>query len=134
LVLGLLFFAGCGASESVSGIVTVDGQPLPKGRIRFIPREGTPGPDAGDDIVEGKYHITKGLQQGEYRVEINGTRKTPKKVRDPFFGVKPIYNEEEVVHPDYNQNSKLIYRVNAGANVKDFEVKGLEDKRAKTGK
>src|SRR5689334_21251790 len=85
-----LLFCGCGKPEpSVVGAVLLDGEPLPSGRIRFVPVEGTSGPDAGAVIEDGKYTVGKGLRVGKYRVEIHGVKEsTVRKVRDPIL---PVY-------------------------------------------
>src|SRR5437868_15106256 len=99
-----LLFAGCGkAGPSVVGTVFLDGDPLPSGRIRFVPVEGTPGPDAGAVIDEGKYSITKGLTTGKYRVEIHGTQEsTLRKERDPLTPIRLIPAEVESIPAEYN--------------------------------
>jgi hypothetical protein len=58
LVLGLLL-AGCGGPKtgSVSGRVTLEGDPLPSGRVTFF---GEHGEVAGDDIgADGRYTVAK---------------------------------------------------------------------------
>src|SRR5947209_7208985 len=99
----LLVFAGVPSGPTVTGIVRLEGQPLPTGRIKFVPLPGTPGPDAGATIEEGKYRIEKGLMAGEYRVEIQGTRKIPRLVHAPFPG-QLVPDEVPVVAADYNEN------------------------------
>src|SRR5437879_2240436 len=83
LLAGLLLLsAGFRSGPTVTGIVRLDGQPLPKGWIRFVPDEGTTGPDGGAAIRQGKYSIPKGLMVGKYNVEIKGMRILPgKKMR-----------------------------------------------------
>jgi hypothetical protein len=122
LAAGLVLVTGCGKSEpSVVGTVLLDGDPLPSGRIRFVPVEGTPGPDAGAVIDEGKYSITKGLTTGKYRVEIHGTQEsTLRKERDPFTPIWLIPAEVESIPPEYNAKSQLLQTVEAGSNTADF--------------
>ncbi len=137
LSLALLAVYLFGASTpTASGTVRLDGQLLPTGRIRFVPLAGTHGPDAGAAIEDGKYRIAKGLQVGEYRVEIEGTRQSSKKkVADPFqFGSRRIPEEVEVIPPEYNQNSKLTRKVDRGTNTFDFDVEEAKSKGAKGGK
>lgn len=46
---------GCGKGKgTVSGTVTLDGQPLPAGTINFLPSKG---PGAGGSIEDGKYSV-----------------------------------------------------------------------------
>jgi hypothetical protein len=120
----LLLFSGCGKpGPSVVGTVLLDGDPLPSGRIRFVPVEGTRGPDAGAVIEEGKYSVDKGLTLGKYRVEIHGVKEsTVRKERDPILPVYLIPAAIEAVPPAYNVKSQLIRTVEAGANTLDFDL------------
>ena len=119
-----LLFSGCGkAGPSVVGTVLLDGDPLPSGRIRFVPVEGTRGPDAGAVIEEGKYSVGKGLAVGKYRVEIHGLKEsTLRKERDPILPVYLIPAAIEAVPPAYNVKSQLICAVEAGTNTLDFKL------------
>src|SRR5262249_16927788 len=79
---GALVVSGCSKNEpTVTGTVLLNGQPLPKGSIRFIPIPPTTGSDAGAAIQEGTgtYRIEKGLTVGKYKVEIRGIRLNPEK-------------------------------------------------------
>src|SRR5262245_22811185 len=72
VVLAAGLVAGCtpsGAkSGTVTGLVTLDGQPLKSGLIRFVPTDGkTPTADA--PITDGRYSALVPL--GEKRVEIS---------------------------------------------------------------
>ena len=119
-----LLFSGCGKpGPSVVGTVLLDGDPLPSGRIRFVPVEGTRGPDAGAVIEEGKYSVDKGLTLGKYRVEIHGVKEsTLRKERDPILPVYLIPAAIEAVPPAYNVKSQLLRAVEAGANTLDFDL------------
>jgi hypothetical protein len=119
-----LLFSGCGKpGPSVIGTVLLDGDPLPSGRIRFVPVEGTRGPDAGAVIEEGKYSVGKGLTVGKYRVEIHGVKEsTVRKERDPIIPVHLIPAAMEAVPTAYNAKSQLIRAVEAGANTLDFDL------------
>ncbi len=81
LVLGMLLIAGCGAEKSsdvytVSGEITYDGKPLPKGNISFEPdaSKSNQGPGATAEITDGKYEMMpgKGISGGPYILVING--------------------------------------------------------------
>lgn len=59
---------GCGGKGKVTGTVTgPDGQPLPLGRISFIPASGPPGVTA--DIEDGKY-TAENVPTGEAKVSV----------------------------------------------------------------
>jgi hypothetical protein len=103
---------------TVSGTVLLDGEPLPKGRIRFVPIEGTSGGDGGDAIREGKYSISKGLREGKYKVEIQGMRGGARKMRDPVFG-DLIDAEETIKFAEFDN----IVEIAPGHNPCDFDLK-----------
>ena len=77
VLVGLLLcgIAGCGGSEgvTVSGTVTYQGKPVPRGLINFLPAQGEPrgGPIASD----GSY--TCQLPPGEYRVIVSAPPEVP---------------------------------------------------------
>jgi hypothetical protein len=58
---------GCGGKAKVSGAVTLDGKPLPLGRISFTPASGPPGVTA--DIQDGKY-TAEDVRTGENKVSV----------------------------------------------------------------
>ena len=73
---------GCGAGDGpsrfdVSGTVTHNGQPIPRGTIQFQPdaSQGNSGPAASADIVDGKYDTSSqgsGTVGGPHIVIIQG--------------------------------------------------------------
>jgi hypothetical protein len=71
-----LILAGCGsggdglARESVSGAVTLEGQPLEQGSIQFVPLSPDKGAPAWGKVVNGSYSIpgSEGPVAGEYSV------------------------------------------------------------------
>jgi hypothetical protein len=135
LAAGLLVLAGVWwlvsswkSEPTVAGTVRVDGQLLHAGSIRFIPPAGTGGPDAGAAIREGSYRIEKGLRVGEYQVVIHGTRKTQKKTEDPGTPGRLIWDEVELIPPEYNDKTKLVRMVNGGANTFDFVIEASTGK------
>ncbi|MDR2705581.1 MAG: hypothetical protein LBC02_07360 [Planctomycetaceae bacterium] len=81
LTVGSIFFVtGCGGTKTypLTGHVTFDGKPVPRGMITFLPK--TDQTDAGSYamavIKEGNYKIEKGklgLVGGTYSVIVTGT-------------------------------------------------------------
>lgn len=122
----LLLTSGCGGSEraGVSGKVTVDGEPIENGLIRFTPLPGTDAPSAGSAITNGSYSVPadKGLMAGRYRVEITGRKLTGRKVE---AGVKgPVIDEViELVPRRYNKESELILEIQSDSRVVDYDLK-----------
>jgi hypothetical protein len=76
LALGFVAFHGCSRQEKlyrVSGVVTYNGKPIPKGLIFFDPQ--TDGPQGFANIVSGKYDTAqqgKGVRGGTYAIRVNG--------------------------------------------------------------
>ena len=76
----LLPLAGCGGSDrlptaKVSGTVTLDGNPLPKGRISFVPQDGSGRPASGQiagdgSFVLGTYEESDGAVLGRHKVSL----------------------------------------------------------------
>jgi hypothetical protein len=78
--LAALAVIGCSSEEKlydVSGTVTFEGKPIPKGLIFFDPdsTKGETGPQGFANIVDGKFSTTpegKGVRGGSYVVRVNG--------------------------------------------------------------
>ena len=129
LTWALLLLVGCGGGElkdrgEVRGTVHLDGQPIEKGSIVFLPTGGNTGPVAGATILDGAYHIpaSKGPPVGANRVEISAERKTGRKVpaRPPLAG-----EEDEIVEAvpaRYNDESTLEREITLGENILDFDL------------
>lgn len=60
---------GCGGKGTVKGTVTIDGSPLPAGRIAFIPSKGVA---ASGEIKDGQYTVT-GVPSGDAKVTVETT-------------------------------------------------------------
>jgi hypothetical protein len=129
----LLAFSGCGQSDraSVSGRVTLDGQPLQSGSITFFPTGNTKGPTAGDVIEGGIYSVSasRGPVAGQYRVEIRSMRKTGRKIRVPVPAPPGTMMDELVsgIPAIYNDESTLTAEVIKGKNHFDFDLKSKPD-------
>src|SRR5262245_10002994 len=109
---GLLLLCGCAGSEpSVSGTVKLDGKPLPEGEIRFIPIEGTSGPDAGAAIKDVKYKVVqKGMVAGKYQVSISCSKESGKLVQDPLGGGPPVKEVVQIVPEKYHGEKSTLVR------------------------
>lgn len=59
---------------AVNGIVSLDGEPLEAGVIRFIPQTDIPGPKVSVAITNGFFQLTEldGPVVGQHRIEIEG--------------------------------------------------------------
>ena len=78
----MAFLAGCGADEQlydVSGTITFNGEPIPKGLIFFDPdpAKGTPGTQGFANIENGRFDTSvdgqgRGIRGGAYIIRISG--------------------------------------------------------------
>jgi hypothetical protein len=121
LVAAAVLLAGCAKSDKgvVTGRVTVDGAAVKTGSIAFFPvnRKST---TAGAEIVDGEYRAVVPL--GTFKVEIRVPKVTgQKKLYDtPNSPVQPILAES--LPAEYNDQTKLTLEVQAGENLKDYEL------------
>jgi hypothetical protein len=81
LLLGSLVIMGCGDGRPtrvpVSGTVLIDGQPLGRGNIKFVPADGRPS--AGKIAADGSFTLTcydgnDGALLGQHRVQVASNR------------------------------------------------------------
>jgi len=115
LAIGLAVLVGCGGPSnvgSVTGKVTLDGQPLADAVVTFSPTKeggssGVGKTDAGGNYVLSYYAGVSGAEIGENKVSIT-----------------TITQGKERVAMEYNSKTKLKAEVKAGKNVFDWDLKG----------
>jgi len=123
----LLFISGCGGEvglikHPVLGNVSLDGNPLERGTVFFDPLPGIKGNPATGAILNGAYKVE--LSVGEYRVKINGSKKTGNKMQKTMAPKGEMIDEEvEAVPTAYNSKSNLKQSIVVGNNKGDFAVK-----------
>lgn len=113
--------------EAVSGEVAIEGEPLAKGLITFLPADSQLPTQAGGPITNGKYSIpgNEGLVPGKYRVVISSPLEDSNKSKDTVAsgpGMPPP-PPRDAVDAEFNANSTLTAEVKTGGNQFDFEVK-----------
>jgi len=118
----VLSAVGCGgpAVSTVTGTVTVDGQPLKEGLIRFEPT----GPNARPTdvpILDGKYTVT--LLPGEAKVSIRANKVVGKTKMYDTPDSPTVDKTVELIDAEFNDNSTLRLTVTSGPQTKDWEVK-----------
>jgi len=112
----MLLAAGCSDTGLervvVSGRVTLNGQPVSNGEIRFRPIKGTHGPVSGSSIVEGAYTAAGlgGVPVGAYRVVIHGYRV----VETAGSSSAEEGRFEQYLPAKYNQQSELEVTLESG--------------------
>ena len=128
----LAISAGCGSGdglprESVSGNVTLDGQPLESGLIQFEPTSPDVPTMTGGEIEDGYYSIPRagGPVPGSYKVLITSSPKEaeldPEEGEMP--GMVPMPKDVDSIPSQYNAQSTLTAEVKAGeSNTFDFAL------------
>jgi hypothetical protein len=109
--LGLWALTGCSSGSGkydVSGNVTFNGQPIPKGHIVFQPADNSSAP-VGAPIQDGAYRLK--APAGKMRVEVHADReKVGAKVNSAMGAV----DREDYIPPRYNAQTVLSAEVTAG--------------------
>lgn len=123
LLMFALLAVGCGgstgpAARTVSGVVTLDGEPLKAGEIRFRPADGLSSGGAGK-IEDGKYSFLS--PDDVMRVEILAYREIPGKFVEPNPGER-YPATEQMIPAKYNENSELTAEVQRGQTEFNFEL------------
>jgi hypothetical protein len=122
-VLALSLLAGCSGGNTgatVRGEVTLDGQPLKQGIIRFVPLDGkTPTADTG--ITNGKFNAT--VTVGEMKVEITAPKVIGKHKMYDTPESPVVEDVVELVPSRYNVRSELQMTVKRGSQERRFELK-----------
>ena len=131
VLLILAVACGCGSKSrwqhaAVEGKVTLDGVPIERGAINFIPTGQTQGVATGAAIENGQYHIAAadGPVVGMNRVEISAPRKTGRKVQAAMSDPGKTMDETvEAVPAKYNRTSTLEREIKPEKNVLDFDLR-----------
>ncbi len=139
LLLAGVWVTGCGSKPGparvpVAGTVSLDGEPVKAGCIRFIPTDATKGPAAVAIIKEGSYELgkTDGPVAGTLRVEIEATDFQEFELDDEkayaaraVKGKSPL--KKNPIPPLYNRNSTLTAQLTAEGNrTLDFPLSSKE--------
>jgi hypothetical protein len=110
--------------EAVSGKVTLDGKPLERGTISFLPATQSPTPGMVS-IVGGSYSMPKayGLVPGSYKVSISSSDSTGPAEKFGDVPGKTPPPPKELIPTRYNSDTTLTAEVKQGAsNSFDFDL------------
>ena len=112
-VLLLAAVVGCGETnalnrQAIQGTVTLDGQPIPIGTIRFSPELQT-GVASGGPIANGSYSIraVDGLPPGKYLVRIYATQPDNSSEEGMPPGLATEKPGIDLIPAQYNSSSEL---------------------------
>ncbi len=131
----LIAVTGCSDSNrgTVSGQVTLDGQPINVGSITFLPSDRSSGQGTGGRIQDGKYLLEGSAAPliGNYMVQIRAFRKSGQMVRPAYAGpdAPMVEGSEEAVAVEYNGKTTLEIDVQPGHNEANWEVKSRKRKK-----
>ncbi|QDU63809.1 hypothetical protein Pan216_46900 [Planctomycetes bacterium Pan216] len=124
VLFSLTLLTGCGGGEkpdlgTVTGTVTLDGEPLSNAEVFFQPEQGRPS--VGQTDADGDYELLytvrrKGAQLGKQTVRIS----TATMKEDDEGNTIEI---PEKVPPQYNSETTLVVEVVPGSNDFDFDLK-----------
>jgi hypothetical protein len=118
----LCFLPGCttAALTPVSGLVSLDGQPLKDGTIHFVPLDGKV-PSEAAMIEGGRFSVQ--LHRTRYKVEIHATKliDTGAKLDEKGPGGGPT--AVELLPQRYNVQSELALNVTGPTNDARFDLK-----------
>ena len=114
LAVALTLVAGCSSAPApprrgaIRGTVTLDGNPLPHGKVRFIALEAG-GVNALAEVKDGVYELTEsnGPVKGKYRVEFS-VPKAGRRVPNPDIPGAWLEEPIETLPARYHRESKYV--------------------------
>lgn len=114
--------SGCaGQTPTVSGDVTLDGQPVAEGLITFVPADPQTA-NVARPIQNGKYSAP--IPAGSYKVQINAPRATGQKKKMYAGADAPAVDViVEAIPERYNTNTELHADIKLGDNKLDWPLK-----------
>jgi hypothetical protein len=126
IVAMTLLMAGCGKGgpeiAHVSGRVTMDGKPLAKATVVFVPENGRPA--GAETDADGRYVLNFGSGRRGAIPGKNTIRIMTMKDAGQDADGKSIPGSPEMVPAEYNSESTLTFTVEPNKrNVADFDLK-----------
>ena len=114
--------AGCSGDgpTTVHGTVTLNGEPLKEGTVRFVPVDPTAGGTAGAPIKDGKF--TAEVPRGEMRVEISAPKVVGKRKMYDTPDSPEVDMVEELIPVRYNAQSDLKITVKSSGQKETFTL------------
>lgn len=115
---------------TVTGEITLNGEPLTDATVEFLPLEGRPSSGQTDEA--GRYSLSyndtvKGAVIGSHLVRITTARE-----RSGGEGDQPLIEARpEIVPAKYNDQSELSAEVKRGANTFNFQLEGERNPKKK---
>ena len=117
----LLLLAGCGPTVvTLSGNITVNGQPVEKGVIDFASLENSAGSSTAE-IAGGRYRVK--VSPGKKHVSISAPVVTDRRPEHNGPGALMVEITKESLPDKYNAKTELTFDVTLATKEKDFELK-----------
>lgn len=118
-LLGALLTLGCNRGPAVGtlkGSITIDGQPVDGGIVRFVPVNGESQP-ADSRVDAGTYSVT--MPVGEKKIEVFWAKSLTgaKAVDTASQGSEQIV---QMIPAKYNTQTTLTHTIEKGEHVQDF--------------
>jgi len=125
-LLTLATFTGCGGSglPSVTGTVTIDGQPAPEGlKIDFQPDVPNSSSSTGFTDASGHYEMRftpakPGVMAGMNKVQVY----VPRKIGSEGIPVIPPQLKGVKIPREFNEDTTLTFEVQNGHNTFDIDI------------
>ena len=124
--IGMFTLSGCRQSNSVSGTVTYNGEPVKIGSVTFSSKDGsTPG--FGAQVVDGKYKAEK-VYLGEHVAYVRGLTEAPPLTREQFAEIREQSDNRYGLPVDYipedAEGNNKTFDIEGGAQTIDFKITG----------
>lgn len=126
-ILPVLGMVGCGQQTGpelavVTGKITLDGQPLPRVNLRFVPEQPGGSPSFGGTNDNGQYKLLftaqrTGAMLGKHQVQIEPAEPATDENGKPLPGIPVVKLPKK-----YRKQGVLTAEVKAGKNNVDFEL------------
>jgi hypothetical protein len=113
---------GCqgGTTAKLTGTVTLDGQPLKEGAVRFEPVDPSKGGTAGAVIKDGTFTCT--VPVGEMRVVFEAPKVVGKRKAYDTLDSPTVDIVEELLPAKYNVKSELKITIKGGSQKETWEL------------
>src|SRR5262245_49366660 len=114
-------FSGCSSGlrkHTVTGVVEIDGDPVPEGQLTFEPDDKKLPPE-GAKITNGKYSVA--IADGSYKVKIIATKKVPL-AKGEAAGTPGETEKLVSIIPDHYNAQNPIKAEVKGASTVDFKL------------
>ena len=118
MLASVVTLPGCGRGDApqlgqVTGVVTLDGQPLPEAQVEFLPASGRPS--SAETGQDGRYRL-------RYSADFDGALVGPHTVKIHTAVDGRVDRQKELVPPRYHAQSELSAEVKSGSNTFNFDL------------